>query len=60
MIENMSRNDFINLFSVKDNPNMMECFDETIKTSGMSWFDLARAQINTMNFLIRYKEMNGI
>lgn len=58
MIENMTRKDFMKLFGVEEDSNAMECFDETISSSGMSWYDLAKAQINTMNFLIRYKEVN--
>lgn len=58
MIEKMSREDFMKLFGIENDSNAMECFDETVNSSGMSWFDFARAQINTLNFLIRYKEVN--
>ena len=54
----MSREDFMKLFGIEEDSNAMECFDESVNSSGMSWFDFARAQINTMNFLIKYKEVN--
>jgi len=57
MIENMTREEFMKLFGIEKDTNAMECFDETINTSGMSWYDLAKAQINTMNFLIRYNRL---
>ena len=59
MIESMTREDFMKLFGIKDDSNAMECFDETVNTSGMTWFDFAKAQINTLNFLVRYKEVNN-
>ena len=58
MIEKMTRNDFMKLFGIENGSDAMDCFDETVETSGMSWYDLAKAQIDTMNFLIRHKEVN--
>lgn len=60
MIEKMTREDFIKLFGIDEESNSMDCFDETVNTSGMSWYDFAKAQNHTMNFLIRYKSTKEV
>lgn len=60
MIENMTRKDFMKLFGIEENSDAMDCFDETVNSSGMSWYDLAKTQINTINFINRYNELNSV
>lgn len=51
MIENMTREDFMKLFGIKDDSEAMECFDEAIESSDITWYGLAKSQIRTIKFL---------
>ena len=52
-IENMTREDFKKLFDLKDKDEAMvnadACHDET----GLTWFNIARMQIDSRDFLLK-------
>lgn len=57
MIERMTKEDFAKLFDINENDEINH-FEEIVVQSGMSWYDLAKAQISTIKFIKRYNECN--
>lgn len=51
-MENMTREMYKELFNLTDSDAGMEYADEEHEVIGKSWWEIAKAQVATMNFLL--------
>ena len=53
-LENMIREQFMDLFGLTESDAAMEYADEEHEVTDKSWYEIAKAQIATMNHLLGY------